>query len=194
MTLPNSNATLLYSGGALGTPSSGNLANCTFPTLNQNTTGNAGTATKVNNSLAIKFDTGTTEGTNLYTFDGADSKTIDVKAGSNVSISKEAGIITISSTDTNTVYTHPTTSGNKHIPSGGASGQILRWNSDGTAEWGADNNTTYSAASDTVAGLVKIFSESYQSAYPASPSTTANRTYLVQKITDANGLLVVNVP
>ena len=28
-------------GGALGTPSSGNLANCTFPTLNQNTTGSA---------------------------------------------------------------------------------------------------------------------------------------------------------
>jgi hypothetical protein len=30
---------------ALGTPASGNLANCTFPTLNQNTTGNAGTVT-----------------------------------------------------------------------------------------------------------------------------------------------------
>jgi hypothetical protein len=30
---------------ALGTPSSGNLTNCTFPTLNQNTTGNAGTVT-----------------------------------------------------------------------------------------------------------------------------------------------------
>lgn len=30
-------------------------------------------------------------------------------------------------------YIHPTTSGNKHIPAGGASGQILRWGSDGTA-------------------------------------------------------------
>jgi hypothetical protein len=40
-TLPNSDATLLYSGGALGTPASGNLTNCTFPTLNQNTTGYA---------------------------------------------------------------------------------------------------------------------------------------------------------
>jgi hypothetical protein len=37
--------TPVASGGALGTPSSGNLANCTFPTLNQNTTGNAATAT-----------------------------------------------------------------------------------------------------------------------------------------------------
>lgn len=37
--------TPLASGGSLGTPSGGNLANCTFPTLNQNTTGNAATAT-----------------------------------------------------------------------------------------------------------------------------------------------------
>ena len=33
-------------------------------------------------------------------------------------------------------YSHPTTSGNKHIPSGGSSGQILRWSADGTAVWG----------------------------------------------------------
>ena len=32
----------LVSGGALGTPSSGTLTNCTFPTLNQNTSGSAG--------------------------------------------------------------------------------------------------------------------------------------------------------
>lgn len=56
--------------------------------------------------------------------------------------------------DTNTTYTHPTTSGNKHIPSGGSSGQILRWSADGTAAWGADNNTTYSAATQSAAGLM----------------------------------------
>ena len=33
------------SGGALGTPSSGTLTNCTFPTLNQNTTGSSGSCT-----------------------------------------------------------------------------------------------------------------------------------------------------
>lgn len=32
-------------------------------------------------------------------------------------------------------YVHPTSSGNKHIPSGGSSGQILRWGADGTAVW-----------------------------------------------------------
>ena len=35
----------LVSGGALGTPSSGTLTNCTFPTLNQNTTGSSGSTT-----------------------------------------------------------------------------------------------------------------------------------------------------
>ncbi len=52
-------------------------------------------------------------------------------------------------------YAHPTTAGNKHIPAGGSSGQILRWSADGTAVWGNDNNTTYSsmtAATASVAG------------------------------------------
>lgn len=52
-------------------------------------------------------------------------------------------------------YVHPSTAGNKHIPSGGSSGQILRWSADGTATWGDDNNTTYTAATSSVLGLVK---------------------------------------
>lgn len=32
-------------------------------------------------------------------------------------------------------YVHPTTSGNKHIPSGGATGNILVYSADGTAVW-----------------------------------------------------------
>ena len=55
---------------------------------------------------------------------------------------------------TDTVYTHPTTSGNKHIPAGGSSGQILRWSADGTAVWGNDNNTTYSVATESANGLL----------------------------------------
>lgn len=56
--------------------------------------------------------------------------------------------------DTNTVYTHPTSAGNKHIPAGGSSGQILRWSSSGTAVWGADNNTTYGVATTSANGLM----------------------------------------
>ena len=57
----------------------------------------------------------------------------------------------------NTVYTHPTSSGNKHIPSGGSAGQILRWSSDGTAVWGSDNNTTYSTGTSSASGLTKLY-------------------------------------
>lgn len=44
---------------------------------------------------------------------------------------------------TDTVYTHPTTAGNRHIPSGGSSGQILGYgNASGTAAWITPNKST----------------------------------------------------
>ena len=45
--------------------------------------------------------------------------------------------------DNDTVYTHPTSDGNKHIPSSGSSGQFLKYASAGTATWAADNDTVY---------------------------------------------------
>ena len=36
---------------------------------------------------------------------------------------------------TDTVYTHPTTAGNKHIPTGGAANQYLKYSASGTAVW-----------------------------------------------------------
>lgn len=68
------------------------------------------------------------------------------KAGSNVTFSQSAGTIIINATDTK--YTHPTTSGNKHIPSGGSSGQFLGWSSDGTAAW-VNNPNTDTATTET---------------------------------------------
>ena len=55
-------------------------------------------------------------------------------------------------TDTDTVYTHPTGAGNKHIPTGGAAGQFLKYSASGTATWATpsyttNTNTTYSAGS-----------------------------------------------
>lgn len=99
--------------------------------------------------------------------------------------------------DTNTVYTHPTTSGNKHIPSGGASGQILRWSADGTAVWGSDNNTTYSAfkaATSSAAGgtgLVPAPAAGKQTSFLRGDGTwvvPTNTTYGVAT-TSANGLM-----
>ena len=43
-------------------------------------------------------------------------------------------------------YVHPTSSGNKHIPAGGSSGQFLKWSADGTAVWAANPNTDKNVA------------------------------------------------
>lgn len=87
--------------------------------------------------------------------------------------------------DTNTVYTHPTTEGNKHIPSGGSSGQILRWSSAGTAVWGNDNNTTYSNATTTTSGLMSAADkkklddlEKYTKEYKVSAVTADKIKYI----------------
>ena len=48
--------------------------------LQTSVSGNAGSADKVNNSLIIKINGGTTEGTNMFTFDGSGAKTINLKA------------------------------------------------------------------------------------------------------------------
>ena len=139
----------------------------------------------------------------------AKTDTLTIVAGSNVTITPDAtnDKITIAATDTTysaatknvaglmsaadkikldaiatgaNAYTHPTTSGNKHIPSGGSSGQILRWSADGTAVWGNDNNTTYSQATSSALGLVKI------------GYTTSGKNYAVAL--DSNGKMYVNVP
>ena len=73
------------------------------------------------------------------TFDGSTATKALTQKGTwetftNVTSSTTNGHININGTDT-TVYTHPTTTGNKHIPSGGSSGQILGWSADGTATW-----------------------------------------------------------
>lgn len=51
-------------------------------------------------------------------------------------------------------YVHPTSAGYKHIPSGGSSGQVLKWKANGEAQWGTDNNTTYSVATTSKSGLM----------------------------------------
>ncbi len=50
-----------------------------------------------------------------------------------VQLSSEKMYVNVPWTDT--VYTHPTSSGYKHIPSGGSSGQYLKYSSSGTAQW-----------------------------------------------------------
>ena len=76
-----------------------------------------------------------------------------------------------------TKYTHPTSSGNKHIPSGGSFGQILRWSADGTAIWENENDTTYSNATTATAGLMSKEDKSKLDAIDAGANAYAHPSY-----------------
>jgi hypothetical protein len=92
----------VVNGGALGTPSSGTLTNCTFPTLNQNTsgssascTGNSATATTATNlsggSVAATTITATGNITAYYS--DKRLKTVSGKIGNALDkVSKLAGV------------------------------------------------------------------------------------------------------
>lgn len=72
-------------------------------TASINTTGKAttaGTADKVSKNLVLKLKSGSTEGTDLYTYNGSGAKTLDIKQGSNVTLTAAAGSLTIAATDT----------------------------------------------------------------------------------------------
>lgn len=81
-------------------------------------------------------------------------------------------------------YSHPTSAGNKHIPAGGAAGKILGWESDGTAQWVDDKNTTYGAASQSANGLMSATDKKKLDGFGAA-SSYATMTYVGQQISAA---------
>ena len=60
-----------------------------------------------------------------------------------------------------TTYTHPTTAGYKHIPSGGSSNQILRYSSSGTAVWSNENTVSAYTSTPAMNGTGSAGSSSY---------------------------------
>ena len=78
---------------ALGTPASGTLTNCTFPTLNQNTTGNAATATALQTARAI----------NGVNFDGTAAITVTAAAGTLTGATLASGVTASSLTSVGTL-------------------------------------------------------------------------------------------
>lgn len=90
-------------------------------------------------------------------------------------------------------YSHPTTSGNKHIPAGGAAGKILGWASDGTAQWVDDKNTTYNDVTQSTHGLMTAADKTKLDGIAAGankyihPSYTAAAAGLYKVTVDASG-------
>lgn len=177
---------------------------------------------KVANSLVLKFNSGTTEGTNLYTFNGSSGKKIDIRPGYNVQFTTTSGTVVISST--NTTYSQATSSTLGLVKIGypeSGKNYPVELNSSGqmyvNVPW-TDNNTTYSAgaglrlsgtafslakATPTTLGGVKVSSTQIRtiSAVAATTFGTQNRIYPVQLAypsgsagTDGNKILSVYVP
>lgn len=91
-------------------------------------------------------------------------------------------------------YTHPTSSGNKHIPSGGSSGQFLGWDSDGTAKWvnnpNSDTKVTQTlVASDNTSEYPILLAPTGQTA----TATTTSNFVTGAKYKPSTNTLTVNI-
>ena len=157
----------------------------------------ATTASKVANAFTIKVNSPSTatEGTNTYTFNGSAAKTLDIKAGSNVTLTPAAGSLTIAAKDTTySVFKGATSSaagstGLVPAPATGKQSQFLR--GDGT--WASPANTTYSAgtglslsgttfnldqASSTERGGILLGYEENGRNYPVELDAEENRAFV----------------
>jgi len=146
-----------------------------------------GPAASVAGYNIIKFDTGSTENTDLYTFNGSSSKTIDIKAGSNVSITKAPGTITISANDTSIGWSEITSKPTTLSGYGINDAQPLDADLTAIASLAGTSGFLKKTAADTWA----LDTSTYLTAHPAvAGATSVNNsgiTYIQDLTFDTNG-------
>jgi len=138
----------LVSGGALGTPSSGTLTNCTFPTLNQNTTGSAATLT-TGRTIAITGDLAYTSGS----FDGSAAVT---GTGTLATVNSNVGSFTSASITVNAKGLITAASSGAGASPGGSNTQV-QYNNAGAFAGSA--NLTFNGTNLTCGGTVTANSD-----------------------------------
>lgn len=128
----------------------------------------ATTANKVSNNLILKVNTGTVEGTSLYTFNGSAAKTLDIKAGANITLSATAGVLTISSEST------PITAGTGLAKSGNTL-SLATYGTAGTSGPTANATLafggTFVIPSVTTDAYGRVTRAAYTMTMPANPNT-----------------------
>ena len=92
--------------------------------------------TALNSAISNKVDKEVGKGLSENDFTTALKNKLDAIAEGATKVAKSTtnGNILVNGSET-VVYTHPTGSGNNHLPTGGTVGQILKNNGSGSAEW-----------------------------------------------------------
>jgi hypothetical protein len=101
-------------------------------------------------------------------------------------------LATLGSVDAATITDNSVGAAELNVSGNGTSAQYLRSDGDGTFTWATPTNTTYGVATDTVLGLVELFSNTDQTVAANAVTTTASRTYGLQLNSANQG--VINVP
>ena len=104
--------------------------------ITANTTITAGTATKITYDAKGLVTAGTSlVEADIPTLSIAKTNGLQTALNGKIDDSQVLTNVPVGALFTDTVYTHPTTDGNKHLPSGGASGQYVKWSLAGTGAW-----------------------------------------------------------
>jgi 3-deoxy-D-manno-octulosonate 8-phosphate phosphatase KdsC-like HAD superfamily phosphatase len=107
-------------------------------------------ATKVANDLILKINSGTTEGTSLYTYNGSAAKTLDIKNGTGIGFATNAESLTIYNSGVRSIATG-TTNGTISVNTNGTSadvavkglGSAAYTSSDTYVKWNNNSNAYY---------------------------------------------------
>ena len=75
------------------------------------------------NNLVLKINSGTTEGTSLYTYNGSSAKTLDIKSGTGIGFTNNAGLLQIYNSGVRSIATG-TTNGTISVNTNGTSADI----------------------------------------------------------------------
>jgi hypothetical protein len=94
----------IVNGGALGTPSSGTLSGCTFPTLNQDTTGYASALKSATTTVSVSAATAPTSGQVLTATSGTAATWQTPTGGGGSAPQPVQAVLTTTATTTSTTY------------------------------------------------------------------------------------------
>jgi hypothetical protein len=154
----------------LGTPTSGTLTNCTFPTLNQSTTGNALTATTATNLASGSVGTipyQTASGTTAMLAVGTSGQVLTSNGAAAPTWATASG----GGTATGTSYTNPTAAGTSAAAFGSGASAASNY----STSLGANSSGTQGSVTATGSGAMAL-GGSYASGTDSFAAAVANNT------------------